>query len=71
MNIALSRGIKVINTEVGADYREDRSFTTGTVAELEAFIQWCYDRRIGNAVWMYKNLHNWPYYQQLGFSMPQ
>lgn len=70
MNIALSRGIKVINTEVGADYHEDRSFTTGTVGELETFLQWCYDRDIGNAAWMYKNLHNWPYYQQLGFSMP-
>jgi hypothetical protein len=53
MNIALSRGIKVINTEIGVDYHEDRSFTTGTVAELEAFMQWCYDRGIGNTVWMY------------------
>jgi hypothetical protein len=70
LNIALSRGIKVINTEIGADYHEDRSFTTGTVAELEAFMQWCYDHGIGNTVWMYENLHNWSYYQQLNFNLP-
>jgi hypothetical protein len=71
MNIALSRGIKVINTEIGADFNEYRSFTTSTVRELTEFLAWCADRGIGNTIWMYEDLHNWNRYQQLGLNIPR
>jgi hypothetical protein len=70
MEYALARGIKVLNTEVGADFNEYRSFTTSTVSELTAFLRWCADRGIGNAVWMYEDLSNWNRYQQLGLQIP-
>lgn len=70
MNNALSRGIKIINTEIGADFNEFRSFTTETVEELNEFIVWCSDQGIGNTVWMNENLNNWQRYQELGLSFP-
>lgn len=70
MNTALSRGIKVINTEIGADYNEYNSFTTATVEETNQFLAWCAERGIGNTVWMNENLNNWQRYQQLGLTFP-
>lgn len=70
MNNALSRGIKIINTEIGADFNEYNSFTTETVEELNEFIVWCSDQGMGNTVWMNENLNNWQRYQELGLSFP-
>jgi uncharacterized repeat protein (TIGR02543 family) len=70
MNIALSRGIKVINTEIGADWREHDAFTTETVNELNSFLRQCANLGVGNMVWMNENLDNWPRYQQLGLTFP-
>ncbi|MEJ2242284.1 MAG: hypothetical protein P8Y18_09095 [Candidatus Bathyarchaeota archaeon] len=70
MNTALSRNIKIISTEVGADYNEYNSFTTGTVNELNQFLSWCAEHQIGNTVWMNENLNNWQRYQQLGLDFP-
>jgi len=68
METALSKGISIINTEIGADFNEYNSFTTETVEELNEFIAWCNDHRIGNTVWMNENLNNWQRYQELGLS---
>jgi hypothetical protein len=70
MNTALSRGIKIISTEIGADYNEYRSFTTSTVEETNQFLEWCAERGIGNTVWMNENLDNWPRYLELELSFP-
>jgi hypothetical protein len=70
MNNALSKGIKIINTEMGADYNEYNSFTTATVEETNEFLAWCTDHGIGNTVWMNENLNNWQRYQQLGLTFP-
>jgi hypothetical protein len=70
IKIALSKGIKLINTEVGADYREKNYFTTATVDELESYLTQCVSLGVGNNVWMNENLGNWPRYQQLGFKFP-
>jgi hypothetical protein len=70
MNTALSKGIKIINTEVGADYREKSYFTTSTVGELETFMTQCASRGIGNTVWMNENLGNWQTYQTLSLNFP-
>ena len=70
MNTALSKGIKIINTEVGADYNEYNSFTTATVNELNDFMAQCANLGIGNTVWMNENLNNWNRYQDLGIDFP-
>ena len=70
METALSKGIKIINTEVGADYNEYRNYDSSEVRELNEFLAWCSNKGIGNAVWVNENLMNWPRYQQLGLSFP-
>lgn len=70
MQTAQSKGIKVINTEIGADYNEYSSYTTSTVNELNQFIAQCTSMGIGNTVWMNENLNNMPRYQQLGLDFP-
>ena len=70
MQTAQSRGIKVINTEVGADYNEYSAYTTSTVDELSQFLSQCASMGIGNTVWMNENLNNMPRYQSLGLDFP-
>ncbi len=70
MQTAQSKGIKIINTEVGADYNEHSSFTSSTVSELNQFLSQCASMGIGNTVWMNENLNNMPTYQQLGLKIP-
>jgi hypothetical protein len=52
INTARSKGIKLISTEVGADYREHSYFTSSTVAELNSFLNRCSSLGVGNTVWM-------------------
>jgi hypothetical protein len=70
IHIALAKGIKLLNTEVGADYRESRYFTWSTVHELNTFLSECADLGVGNCVWMNEDLDNWPRYQALGLDIP-
>lgn len=70
MQTAQSKGIKLINTEVGADFNEYRSYTTSTVSELNQFLSQCANMGIGNTVWMNENLNNMPTYQNLGLDFP-
>jgi hypothetical protein len=70
INTALSKGINLINTEVGASYNEGKDFTTETVKELFNFLQQCTELGVGNTVWMNENLGNWPYYKNLDFEFP-
>ena len=70
INTALSKNIKLINTEVGASYNEGRDFTTETVNELVNFLQQCNELGVGNTIWMNENLSNWPYYEDFDFEFP-
>jgi hypothetical protein len=70
MNIAQKLGLKIVNTEVGADYNEANSFTTSTVDELNSFLEQCAELGVSNTVWMNENLNNWQTYQQLGIIFP-
>jgi hypothetical protein len=70
INTALSKGINLINTEVGASYNEGKDFTTETVKELFNFLQQCTELGVGNTVWMNENLGNWPYYENFDFEFP-
>jgi hypothetical protein len=70
METALSRGMKIINTEVGADFDGYRSFSSSEVRELNEFIQWCTNRGIGNTVWVNENLMNWQRYEELNVDFP-
>jgi hypothetical protein len=70
MQTAQSKGIKLINTEIGADYNEYSSYTTATVSELNQFLAQTASMGIGNTVWMNENLNNMPRYQSLGLDFP-
>lgn len=70
MQTAQSKGIKLINTEVGADYNEYSAFTTSTVSELNQFLSQSAAMGVGSTVWMNENLNNMPKYQQLGLDFP-
>ncbi len=70
MQTAQSKGIQIINTEIGADFNEYSSFTTSTVGELNTFLSQCASMGIGNTVWMNENLNNMPRYQSLGLDFP-
>ena len=70
MNIAFSRGIKIINTEVGADFNEYSQFDSAEVQELVSFLEQSEELGIGNTVWLNENLNNWPRYQTLGLTLP-
>ena len=67
---ALSKGIKLINTEIGADYNEARYFSSTEVNELNSFVSQCANLGVGNAVWMNENLDNWSRYKSLGIEFP-
>jgi len=62
MEMAASRGIKVINTEIGASYNEYRDYTQSTVDETEAFIAQCTALGAGNLLWQNNNDDNWATY---------
>jgi hypothetical protein len=68
MQSALSLGLRIINTEIGADYNEASAFDLTEIAELNQFLAWCAARGIGNTVWMNENLSNWQRYQELGLT---
>lgn len=70
MNTALSKGIKLINTEIGADYNEASAYTSATVAEMNSFLAQCANLGVGNTLWMNENLDNWERYPELGLELP-
>jgi len=70
MNIAKSLGLKLVNTEIGADFNEYKSFTAATVEEVNSFLAQCENLGVANTVWMNENLNNWPRYQELGLTFP-
>jgi hypothetical protein len=71
MQGALDKGItKIVNTEVGADFREENYFTQAKVNELNQMLQWCADRGIGNTIWLRVNVYNLPYYENYDLQMP-
>jgi cell division septation protein DedD len=70
INIALGRGIKIINTEVGASFNEHNDFTTANVGYLSNFLAQCADLGVGNTIWMNENLNNWKTYTTLNLKLP-
>jgi hypothetical protein len=70
MQTALSKDIKIINTEIGADFNEYRDFDRSEVEELNQFLEWCYNHGVGNTVWMNENLNNMPTYEDLDLTFP-
>lgn len=70
INTALSKGIKLVNTEIGADYNEASAYTSATVEEVNSFLTQCANLGVGNTLWMNENLGNWERYQELGLELP-
>ena len=70
MQQALNLGLKIINTEIGADYNEANQFQSSEVARLNEFTQWCAQRDIGNTVWMRYGEENLPTYISMDLENP-
>jgi hypothetical protein len=70
MQDGIDAGVKIINTEVGADAREIAYFTQTEVNQLNDFLQWCTDREIGNTVWLMYGDYDYPTYQSFGLVLP-
>ena len=71
MEDAIAAGcVPLANTEIGAHFGENQSFTPENVATLNQFLAWCNQRGIGNCVWMNKDLQNLARYEELGLKIP-
>lgn len=70
MNEGLAAGLKIINTEVGCDANGQAYFTASRVQEFNQFLEWCYDKDIGNTVWLMYGDYDYPKYKELGLTFP-
>lgn len=70
MKQALALGLKLLNTEIGADSREASYYNTSTVSAVTRFMAYCAPNKIGNCLWMNNNVDNWPKYVSLGLKLP-
>jgi hypothetical protein len=61
---------RMVNTEVGASFNEHPDYTTENVGQLNDYLAWCYERGIGNMVWLNKNTYNLGTYEDLGLDLP-
>ena len=70
MQDGLDLGLKMINTEIGADARETNYFDQSEVDDLNDFMQWCADRGVGNTVWLMYGDYDYPTYQNFDLEFP-
>jgi hypothetical protein len=70
MKTAQSMGIKLLNTEVGADCKEYKYFSSSEVQKLNSFLSWSYSKGVGNLIWVNGDLWNWQTYKNLGVNPP-
>lgn len=70
MEYARSLNLRIINTEVGANYNEEGSYTQEEVNELQEFLTQCSNLGIGNCVWLKYDTGNWDTYLFFGLEMP-
>jgi hypothetical protein len=59
LKIALSRGIRIINTEIGASNDEYKYYTQATVDDMELFLSQSQALGINNCIWMNNDTLNW------------
>ena len=71
MQDALDVGVKIVNTEIGADTTGQQRFTEEGVAMVTEFMQWCADRKIGNTVWTMYGDYDYEKYKSLGLEFPE
>lgn len=70
MQDALDAGLKLVNTEIGADSAGQAYFTSEMVGVVNEFMAWCQERGIGNHVWTLYGDHDYPKYEELGLEFP-
>jgi hypothetical protein len=57
----------IINTEIGAHFKEFSECTTENVEITNRFLHWSNERKIGNLLWLNHNVRNLATYEALGF----
>lgn len=70
LDIALLRGCKVCNTEVGAHSSGGAAITAPLVQSLNKFLQGCALKNIGNCLWNTTDAVDFGIYQSLGLVVP-
>lgn len=70
LDLALGLGIKICNTEVGANSRGGSNITSAQVAVLNEFLAGCATRRIGNMLWNTNDNQDFGIYRDLGLVIP-
>ena len=70
MQRGIDAGLKMINTEIGADTDGQAYFTPSMVSMVNSFMTWCADRGIGNNVWTLYGDYDYPIYQSLELNFP-
>ena len=70
MQDALDAGVKILNTEIGADTDGQQFFTELGVGMVSEFMRWGTSEDIGNAVWTMYGAYDYPKYKQLGLTFP-
>ena len=68
--MALSKGISVVNTEVGASWNETPDYTTTNVNRLSQWLAWSKSNNVGNMIWLNHNVDNLATYVSLGLVIP-
>lgn len=71
MNTALSKGLKICNTEVGAHTSGGSSITTALTTELNQFLAQCAALGIGNCLWNTNNNQDFARYVTCGLVIPE
>jgi len=70
MQDGLDAGVKIMNTEVGADTYGNEYFSSDQVTILNSFLVWSSENDVGNAVWLMYGDYEYPFYQALDLSFP-
>lgn len=70
MQIALKLGLKIINTEIGANTKGGQSITAAQIAEVNQVLEWCNPKGIGNLLWNTTDDVDFAIMETLGLKLP-
>jgi len=70
MQLALNQGLRIVNTEIGANSNGGSAITASEIAELNTFLAWAFVREIGNCLWNTNDDQDFARMESLGLQIP-
>ena len=70
MRLALNIGLRIVNTEMGANSNGGTAITVAEIAELNATLAWCHIQGIGCCLWNTNNVQDYAIMLDLGLVVP-